>query len=115
VQFACRSEILGAKALTLPKQATISKTPGKTNENPRSSDPSRIAISFALPIFAQEKEEVKAFPFTPIPAGPQLVHQIEAINQKFDEALLAKGRLAENPNQPNSIESPTRRESDHSH
>ena len=46
-----------------------------------------FAISFALPIFAQEKEEVKPFPFTPIPAGPQLVQQIEATNQKFDEAF----------------------------
>src|SRR5260370_1688460 len=45
------------------------------------------AISLALPIFAQEKEDVKPFPFTPIPAGPQLVQQIEAINQKFDEAF----------------------------
>ena len=41
-----------------------------------------LAISFALPIFAQEKEDVKPFPFTPIPAGPQLVQQIEAINQE---------------------------------
>jgi len=46
-----------------------------------------LAISFALPIFAQEKEDVKPFPFTPIPAGPQLVQQIEAINQKLDEAF----------------------------
>jgi uncharacterized protein (TIGR02246 family) len=46
-----------------------------------------LAISFALPIFAQENEHVKPFPFTPIPAGPQLVQQIEAINQKFDEAF----------------------------
>jgi uncharacterized protein (TIGR02246 family) len=46
-----------------------------------------LAISFALPIFAQEKEDVKPFPFTPIPAGPQLVQQIEAINQQFDEAF----------------------------
>jgi ketosteroid isomerase-like protein len=46
-----------------------------------------LAISFALPIFAQEKEDVKPFPFTPIPAGPQLVQQIEAINQKSDEAF----------------------------
>jgi hypothetical protein len=29
-----------------------------------------LVISFA---FAQEKEDVKPFPFTPIPAGPQLV------------------------------------------
>jgi hypothetical protein len=46
-----------------------------------------LAISFALPTFAQEKEEVKPFPFTPIPAGPQLVQQIEAINSQFDEAI----------------------------
>src|SRR6516225_1452397 len=46
-----------------------------------------LAISFALPTLAREKEEVKPFPFTPIPAGPQLVQQIEAINQKFDEAF----------------------------
>jgi hypothetical protein len=46
-----------------------------------------LAISFALPISAQEKEDVKSFPFTPIPAGPQLVQQIEAINQKFDQAF----------------------------
>ena len=44
-------------------------------------------MSFAWPMFAQEKEEVKAFPFTPILAGPQLVQQIEAINQQFDEAF----------------------------
>ena len=37
-----------------------------------------LAISFALPIFAPEKEDVKHFPFTPIPAGPQLVQQIES-------------------------------------
>ena len=46
-----------------------------------------LAISFALPTLAREKEEVKPFTFTPIPAGPQLVQQIEAINQKFDEAF----------------------------
>jgi hypothetical protein len=46
-----------------------------------------LGISFALPILAQEKEDIKPFPFTPIPAGPQLVQQIAAINQKFDEAF----------------------------
>src|SRR5260370_12687229 len=46
-----------------------------------------LAISFASPIFAQEKEDVNPFPFAPVPAGPQLVQQIEAINQKFDEAF----------------------------
>jgi hypothetical protein len=35
-----------------------------------------LAISFALPIFAQERDDVKPFPFTPIPAGPQLVHRL---------------------------------------
>jgi len=46
-----------------------------------------------LPIFAQEKEEVIPFPFTPVPAGSQLVQQIEAINQKFDEAFNKHKRL----------------------
>jgi hypothetical protein len=46
-----------------------------------------LVISFALPIFGQDKEDVKPFPFTPIPAGPARVQQIEAIDQKFDEAL----------------------------
>src|SRR6478672_4363891 len=45
-----------------------------------------LVISFALPIFAEEKQDAQPFPFNPIPAGPQLVQQIEAINQKFDEA-----------------------------
>ena len=57
-----------------------------------------LAISFALPIFAEEKEDVQPFPFNPIPAGPQLVQQIEAINQKFDEALT-------NTTQPLSVSS----------
>jgi uncharacterized protein (TIGR02246 family) len=43
-----------------------------------------LAISF---IFAEEKQDVQTFPFNPIPAGPPLVQQIEAINQKFDEAF----------------------------
>ena len=46
-----------------------------------------LAITFALPSVAQEKEDVKPFAFTAIPAGPQLVQQIEAINQRFDEAF----------------------------
>jgi hypothetical protein len=46
-----------------------------------------LAISFALPIFAQEKEDVKPFPFTPIPAGPQLAQQIEGFNREFGEHL----------------------------
>ena len=47
-----------------------------------------LAISF---IFAEEKQDVQTFPFKPIPAGPPLVQQIEAINQKFDEGPL-RGR-----------------------
>ncbi len=46
-----------------------------------------LAISLGVPILAQEKEDVQPFPFTPIPAGPQLVQQIVVINQKFDEAF----------------------------
>src|ERR1700753_1880973 len=43
-----------------------------------------LAISM---IFAEEKQDVQTFPFNPIPASPQLVQQIEAINQKFDETF----------------------------
>ena len=46
-----------------------------------------LAISFALPAFAQEKEEVNPFPFRAIAASPRLVQQLEAINLKFDEAF----------------------------
>jgi uncharacterized protein (TIGR02246 family) len=46
-----------------------------------------LAITLAVSVLAQDKDEVKPFPFNPIPAGPQLVQQIEAINEKFDEAF----------------------------
>jgi ketosteroid isomerase-like protein len=46
-----------------------------------------LAISFALPAFAQEKEEVNPFPFRAIAASPQLVQQLDAINLKLDEAF----------------------------
>jgi ketosteroid isomerase-like protein len=48
-----------------------------------------LAISFALPILAQEKAAIPAVPnpFQPIPAGPALVQQLEPINEKFDEAF----------------------------
>jgi predicted SnoaL-like aldol condensation-catalyzing enzyme len=46
-----------------------------------------LAISFALPAFAQEKEEVNPFPLRAIAATPQLVQQLEAINLKLDEAF----------------------------
>jgi ketosteroid isomerase-like protein len=48
-----------------------------------------FAISFALPIFAQEKAATPAVPnpFQPIPAGPALVQQLEAVNVKIDEAF----------------------------
>jgi ketosteroid isomerase-like protein len=45
-----------------------------------------LVISFAVPGFAQEKEEVNPFPFRAIAASPQLVQQLETINLKFDEA-----------------------------
>jgi hypothetical protein len=51
----------GAKALTLPKQATISKTPGRQMKIRAVVILVGLAISLALPIFAQEKEEVKSF------------------------------------------------------
>ena len=48
-----------------------------------------LAISFAVPALAQEKTATPAVPnpFQPIPAGPALVQQLEAINLKFDEAF----------------------------
>jgi ketosteroid isomerase-like protein len=48
-----------------------------------------LAISFAWPALAQEKAATPAVPnpFQPIPAGPSLVQQVEAINEKFDEAF----------------------------
>jgi hypothetical protein len=46
-----------------------------------------LAISLALPSFAQEKEEVNPFPFRAIAASPQIVQQLEAINLKLDEAF----------------------------
>ena len=48
-----------------------------------------LAISFALPALSQEKAATPAVPnpFQPIPAGPALVQQLEAINLKFDEAF----------------------------
>jgi len=47
-----------------------------------------LAIGFAVPAFAQEKAATPAVPnpFQPIPAGPALVQQLEAINDRFDEA-----------------------------
>jgi hypothetical protein len=46
-----------------------------------------LAISFALPIFPQEKEDVKPFLLLLSLLVLKLVQQIEAINQKFDEAF----------------------------
>jgi ketosteroid isomerase-like protein len=53
-----------------------------------------LTISFALPTFAQEKEEVNSFPFRPIAASPQIVQQLEAINLKFDQAFNAHDAAA---------------------
>ena len=48
-----------------------------------------LAIGFALPTFAQEKAATPAVPnpFQPIPAVAALVQQLEAINEKLDEAF----------------------------
>jgi uncharacterized protein (TIGR02246 family) len=75
---------------SLPRQPTSSKTPrhpGKNNEDSRSNDCSRIGNQLYFADLCSREEDVKPFPFTPIPAGPQLVQQIDAINQKFDEAF----------------------------
>jgi ketosteroid isomerase-like protein len=45
-----------------------------------------LLIGFAVPVLAQEKEEVTPFPFRPIAANPQIAQQLEPINLKFDEA-----------------------------
>jgi ketosteroid isomerase-like protein len=44
-----------------------------------------LAISFALPAFAQEKEVPN--PFRAIPASPQIAQQLEPINSQYDEAF----------------------------
>ena len=46
-----------------------------------------LAISFALPIFAQEKEEPTPFLYRAIPASPQIAQQLDATNSQFDEAI----------------------------
>jgi hypothetical protein len=79
--------VIPATRRNLPQQATISKHREKTMKIRAVVILIGLAISFALLVFSQEKEDVKPFPFTPIPAGPQLVQQIEALNQKFDEAF----------------------------
>jgi ketosteroid isomerase-like protein len=46
-----------------------------------------LAISFALPIFAQEKEEANPFLYRAILASPQLAQQLDVINRQLDEAF----------------------------
>jgi len=47
-----------------------------------------LAISFALPIFGQEKEEAaNPFPFRAILATPQIAQQVDVINRRLDEAV----------------------------
>jgi uncharacterized protein (TIGR02246 family) len=46
-----------------------------------------LAISFAMPIFAQEKEEPTPFLYRAIPASPQIAQQLDAINSQFDAAI----------------------------
>ena len=46
-----------------------------------------LAIGFAFPIYAQEKEEPTPFLYRAIPASPQIAQQLDAINSQFDEAI----------------------------
>jgi ketosteroid isomerase-like protein len=46
-----------------------------------------LAISFALPILAQEKEEANPFLYRAILASPQLAQQLDVINRQLDEAF----------------------------
>ena len=46
-----------------------------------------LAISFALPTSAQEKEQADSFLYRAIPANPQLVQQLDVINRQLDEAF----------------------------
>ena len=45
-----------------------------------------LAISFALPASAQEKEEANPFLYRAILASPQLAQQLDVINRQLDEA-----------------------------
>ena len=60
---------------------------GENNENTLTRCPRRIGNQLCFAGLWPREREVNPFPFTPILAGPQLVQQIEAINQKFDEAF----------------------------
>ena len=46
-----------------------------------------LATGFVVPAFTQEKEEANPFPFGAIQAKPEIVQQLEAINEKWDEAF----------------------------
>jgi ketosteroid isomerase-like protein len=46
-----------------------------------------LATGFVVPAFTQEKEEANPFPFGAIQAKPEIVQQLEAINEKLDEAF----------------------------
>ena len=46
-----------------------------------------LAINFAVPTFAQEKEEANPFLYRAILATPQLAQQLDPINSQWDEAL----------------------------
>ena len=45
-----------------------------------------LAIRFALPAIAQEKEETNPFLYRAIPASPQIAQQLDVINRQLDEA-----------------------------
>jgi ketosteroid isomerase-like protein len=46
-----------------------------------------LAISFAVPASAQEKEEANPFLYRAILASPQLAQQLDVINRQLDEAF----------------------------
>jgi ketosteroid isomerase-like protein len=46
-----------------------------------------LAISFALPVVGQEKEEANSFFYRAIPASPQVAQQLEPINLQLDDAV----------------------------
>ena len=49
-----------------------------------------LAISFALPIFSQEKEGANPFLYRAILATPQLAQQLDPINSQWDEDCASK-------------------------
>jgi hypothetical protein len=60
---------------------------GETNENSRSSDPSRTGNQFCSGGLSPRERGGQSLSFRAVAASPQLVQQLEAVNLKFDEAF----------------------------